>query len=245
MTEALQLSVVNPVVGAWAGAVADGTVTIDGLTYAVDGAPISVFTRGSIVRRRHEQEERSLLERYLPTEMDVVELGAGIGYLTALAADRVEGSVVGVEANPQLLPILERTRALNDLDYAIEHAAYAPEADAVDFPLATNYKFSSRYKRSSKTVTVPATSLDALTRRHDVEECAVVVDIEGNEVDLVREELSVLAATCRLLLIEFHGAITGSDAVTATKRRLETAGFSPVEARRNVVLYRNDESTSD
>ncbi|WP_254863550.1 FkbM family methyltransferase [Halovivax gelatinilyticus] len=187
VSEALQISLVNPLVGAWA--VADGTATVDGLTYAVEGAPVSVFTRGSIARGRHEREERALLERHLPTDADVVELGAGIGYLTALAADRTNGSVVAVETNPDLIPILERTRAMNVLEYAIEHAAYAPDADEVDFPVATNYKFSSVHKRSARTVSVPATSLEALARRHGIEECVLVVDVEGTEIDMVRDEL--------------------------------------------------------
>lgn len=238
-SEALQLAVVNPVVGLWVERVADDVVTHDGLAFHLDAESVSVFTKGAIARRRHEREERSLVERHLPRETDVVELGGGVGYLTAFVADRVAGEVVVVEANPDLIPVLERNRFANDLEYSVVNAAYTPTNDPIPFPVSSNYKFSSVYKPSERTTVVPGTSLANLVRTYDVDGCALIVDVEGAEVDLVREEGRVLNEVCDWLLIEFHPKITGREEAETAKRRLRTAGFDRVDTRRGVVLYRN------
>ena len=237
---AIETALVNPAIGLWIDNVENDVVTIDGLTYDLNGESISIFTKGSIARGKHEREERSFIEEYLPEQTDVIELGAGVGYLTALAANRVTGNVIAVEANPRLIPVLEKTRETNDLEYEIVNAAYTGATEEIEFPLSTNYKFSSVHKESEHTVTVPGTSLEELVSSHDIENCALIVDVEGNEVDLVREELPILEEVCDWLLIEYHSSITGREEAEVTKQRLKEGGFSAVGHRQGVVLYRKD-----
>ena len=237
LLEAFQVSVVNPLYGVWVERVRDDVVRRDGLAFHLDEEGVSTFTKGAIARRRHERQERTLLERHVPPETNVIELGGGVGYLTAIVDRRVDGAVIVVEANPDLVPLLERNRAANDLDYEIVNAAYAPEREAVTFPVASNYKFSSRHKRSGNTTVVPATSLERLVRRYDLDACALIVDVEGDEIELVREELDVLESVCDWLLIEFHAKMTGYEAVDTTRRRLETAGFRSLDRRPGVELF--------
>ena len=91
LTGAVETAIVNPAFGLWTERATNDTVTMDGLSFYLDDDSISVFTKGSIARGKHEREERAFIEDYLPERTDVIELGAGIGYLTVPVADRVTG----------------------------------------------------------------------------------------------------------------------------------------------------------
>lgn len=86
----------------------------------------------------YESIERLLVNRYVPSDTDVIELGGGLGFISCILEQQlVEGRThVIIEANENLIPVLERTRSHNDASFEIEAAAYAPESEQMQFQTA-------------------------------------------------------------------------------------------------------------
>src|SRR6478672_7510688 len=55
---------------------------MDGLSYSVE--PLSSTLRYTISKGRHEQPERDLVRRWLPSDAPVVEFGGGMGVVSCL-----------------------------------------------------------------------------------------------------------------------------------------------------------------
>ena len=50
-----------------------------------------------------------------------------------------------------------------------------------------------------------------LIEGEDISECALIVDIEGAEQELLRDELDTLTRYCSIIIIEFHRSVLGED----------------------------------
>jgi FkbM family methyltransferase len=171
---------------------------------------------------RYEKGERMALAAILRPGDRVLELGAGIGLLSTVAA-RVEGigRIVAVEANPALIPMIRETHRLNGVDgVVVENAvvtASAAAGDTADFYLRADFWASSMEPLSrpyGSVVQVPCRSLAALLADHDP--TVIVCDIEGGEIDLFdKADLSRV----RALVIEFHPKVYGE----AGRARVEAA----------------------
>ena len=81
-------------------------VVVDGVTFRVRNTPYSVGTKRllSFGTENYETEERELLEEFLTPGMNVIELGASIGVLSSIIAERIgpSGSLVSVEASCEI-----------------------------------------------------------------------------------------------------------------------------------------------
>ncbi|MGG7567769.1 glycosyltransferase family 2 protein [Rhodovulum sp. DZ06] len=114
---------------------APGVIEIDGLRLPLDPRIVTRRIEKALRKGRYEKGERRALAALLRPGDRVLELGGGLGLVSAMAAlqDGVERVVV-VEANPDLLPVIARTHRLNGVATAeIVHGAVAPgrgEAEA-------------------------------------------------------------------------------------------------------------------
>lgn len=196
----------------------------------------------SLVRKgRYEADEIKFVRRYMPAGADVIELGAGVGAVTAaIERELASGTHVAVEANMQLIPILERTLTLNEASANVVHAAYAT---APTVALDVGDRFWSARSRAPRVDTeaggtISGVNLDGLCRRYDIAEFVLVADIEGAEHELFEKEFKLLADRCRLIIVELHE--TGGDP-DAVRERLADSVFARVNElpAQNVVVYRN------
>ena len=202
-------------------------VRVEGLTFSVDSPAIETFRKAAFFFNIHEGEERKLLNRWLPTDMPIVEFGGGIGVVACLANRRLlrpELHTV-VEANPGLLPILKRNRDLNGCKYQVLNNALAYDCESAEFHTDAHF-LSGRLDASAGTVvSVPATSLKSLIDRSGFEQISVICDIEGTEIALVDREIETFRQHVRFLLVEVHPQFTGEEAVALMIKRLEKIGF--------------------
>lgn len=193
---------------------------------------------------RYETTEADLINKYLGRTMDVIELGGGIGFTSCFINERVDTSTthIVVEANKYLLPVLEANADLNECEFEIMNAAYASESDSVRFSPGASFWSGSLYRHGDKSVVVETTSLENLIGEFDLSTFALIVDIEGAEIDLLASELDVLESHCELLIIEFHAEKREyrhiADSIQSARTMLEESNFSLVESRGNVAVYR-------
>ena len=186
-----------------AGAMSE--VTINGITLQV---PATIRTAPMMERLRagtyEEAEARAAIRRAKPG-LRVLELGAGLGYVSALCA-RGAGAdnLLSVEANPVMAPIARANLARNGFGAAqVLHAAVSGRgaAGSVAFTAAGSFLGGSVAGDgdTAGTVTVPRIAVGDLLARHRPN--LVIMDVEGAEAEMFD---APWPASLRFLVLELH-----------------------------------------
>lgn len=123
-----------------------------------------------------EQCEHDRVNRFLP-DMDVIELGGGTGYISCFINKKLSPNRkhIVLESNTEWIPMIQNHAKLNNCHFDLINEAYS----------STGLNLASIIKTFS------------------IRDFVLVMDIEGAEVDLINNELSVLDS-CKLAIIEFH-----------------------------------------
>ena len=213
---------------------------LDGCRFELDSHVITPSLEYMLLTGKHEAPERTLIRRHLNRALPLVEFGGAIGVVScvanALLDDRSRHVVV--EANPDLLPMLETNRRRNGGQFVIEHGAIGYGSPVLRFPVALDVLESSTFVATAATVDVPASSLRAVVDAHGFEQCNLVCDIEGAEVDLVREEGATLRQHVDVLIMEVHERVVGQDVCDQMMRSLKGLGFELLERVWDTVAMR-------
>ncbi len=217
--------------------------TLRGITLRIPDRQLSPPLRAALEEGRYEGGESAALLRHLEPGDRVLDLGAGAGYVAALAARVVGGeNVTAVEAAPEMLPVLRRNLNLNEAgDAEVLHGAVVADDfpdEVVRFEVARAF-WASRIGggegggKGAKTVEVPALRFGELVRR--VQPSVVVMDIEGGELDICQVDWP---GCVRLLIMEIHTGRYPPRAVKALFDGLSRNGFTymPWGTRGEVVV---------
>ncbi len=164
----------------------------------------------------------------------VLEIGAGIGIVGAVTASHARPeAVLSFEANPSLIPHIERLYALNGLEDRIEVrnqvvTASPQRPETMTFHVRTGLAESASLDQGARRTTpveVPTVSFDAVTAefRPDV----LIMNIDGGELDFLNHaELTGI----RAVVVEFHPDLYGKRGAKDCKDALRRAGFSKIDA---------------
>jgi FkbM family methyltransferase len=208
----------------------NSSIAYEGLTIPLGRAGMSAEILMGIERGAYEAPEITGLRRILRSGDRVLELGAGLGVITAITAKSVlpEGRVLSFEAIPELVP---ETRAFLDRHGAqnveLRNAVLVPNAkpgDTRKFHVARVFAVSSLLDSSKfgrwNTISVPAEDLNAVVGqfRPDV----LVCDIEGGEIELVP---ALDASSLRAVIIEMHPRRLSESQIASVRDALELQGL--------------------
>jgi len=184
--------------------------TLHGVKVALDETRMSPKMLEVIRRGDYEREEAHHIGSIVEAGECVVELGGGVGLISALVgrSGRAERIVV-YEANPHLIPLIERTHALNGVSSEVINAVVLPRAEAatVPFYLRRDFWASSLSPEPfgyDEVVDVPVVGFEEMLERHGP--TLMVVDIEGGEGELFGD---VALTGVRKVYIEVHQQILG------------------------------------
>ena len=200
---------------------------LDGLRVEEAGAGFSPAMRRALRRGRYELMERRAVARCLRPGDRVLELGGGCGVVSAAAA-RIVGpeAVLTVEANPQLLPLIAHTHALNGVaGIAVLGAIAGTGAGCAPFHVSEDLWASSRDPATpalAETIEAPVADVNALIAQHRAN--VLICDIEGAEFDLFA---AIDWAPIDLLIAELHPAAAPLARVGETIAGLIAAGLCP------------------
>ncbi len=204
-------------------------------------AVITPAIREAILSGRFETEESAQIPQIVRPGDRVLEIGAGIGFISTLLSRQPRVSrVVAVEANPYLIGYMADLHALNGVRKVRRLNAVLTNGcgATATFYLRRDFWMGSLSAGPNPyvgTVEVPTLSLDGLLRDEGID--LIVCDVEGAEAALF--DGADLSGVDRLW-IETHDHVTGLSGVRRLFGTMAGHGFvyDPRHSLGAVVLFR-------
>jgi FkbM family methyltransferase len=221
----------------------DPFVTSKGMKFPKDGQFITGQLRTSLREGRYEAKEAQCVLKLVRDGDTVIELGAGIGFMSTLVATkRAITAVHAFEANPSLIPYIRAVHAANGVTNAhVVHAVLGVDPGVADFYVRDNLLSSSMAPldgdTAQNTQKVEVAVLNAADVFRQIAPTILIADIEGAEAWLLPLlDLSGL----RGAMIELHPQYIGPDGVNAVFRAMMDAGLAyyPRGSTQKVVCFR-------
>jgi len=176
---------------------------------------VSETVKASIFWRTYESTEIRFIKHYLRSDLDVIELGASIGVVSSHIAQKLCAGckLVCVEANPYIYKSIHDNLAKNasSTKCYIEQAAisYSNNEDGkTDFYMGETNLLSSLNPTEGMKVQAEATTLTAIISKYKIGQYALVMDIEGGELEIILHDHNALA-NCQQIIAELHVSTDG------------------------------------
>ena len=212
-----------------------------GVDLEVDSSALSDNIRVALKKGRYERAEAKEVQRILQYRERVLEVGAGIGFISTLTAKSPQVEALRVyEANPDLCRIIEHNHKLNRVE-GVEVfqgvLANGPELGAVDFYRRQDFWASSLSPKPwgyKDVVSVPQYSFAEAVE--GFAPTVIVCDIEGGELELFR---NANLRGVEKVLVEVHQQILGRPGIKALFDAFQARDFHYDQHHSNgsVVLF--------
>ncbi len=218
----------------------EAVLQVAGVLIPDDPAVITPSIHRAILEGRFEAEESSQIPHIVRPGDRVLEIGAGIGFIsTLLARQKRVTRVIAVEANPHLMHFMTRLHARNRVRKVRRlNAVLTNEAvETATFYLRPDFWMGSLSEGPNPyvgTVEVPTMNLDRLLRDEGID--LIVCDVEGAETMLFQD--ADLSGVDRIFL-EMHDHVTGLSGVRRLFATMAGHGFvyDPRHSLGSVVLF--------
>jgi FkbM family methyltransferase len=212
-----------------------------GVAIPADPGVITPAIESAILVDRYEAKEAAEIPAIVRPGDRVLEIGAGIGFISTLLARQPQvEKVVAVEANPNLLDYMGRLHAANGITKAERRNVVLSNSDAAEmtFYLRRDFWMGSLAEGPNPyyaTVQVPTASLDQTIRDERI--TLIVCDIEGAETEIF--DGADLGGVDRVYL-ELHDHVTGLTGVRHVFETMAGHGFAfdPRHSSGPIVLFR-------
>ncbi|MBT8184700.1 MAG: FkbM family methyltransferase [Eudoraea sp.] len=161
--------------------------TRNGITIHIPFHMTDIPFRGRFVQNKYEKEEATHLARYLEPQDKVLELGSCLGYVSCLTNKLLHNKEehVVVEANPKLIPWIQKNKLENNCHFKIEHCIISPEKKN-EFYIHELIVGGSTRRKTMHKIEVKGTTFSELEEKYATDFDTLIMDIEGGELDLLR-----------------------------------------------------------
>lgn len=198
-----------------------------GLNFPKNSDFLSGPVRGALRAGNYKQSETEIVLKVVQKDDVVIELGAGIGYMSTLIAKKRQVKAVhAFESNPLLIPYIKSVHEANDLENAsVTNAILGPIKGSVEFYVRKNFQSSSMQKDKGAHV-VSVENVDVLNASSvfkKIKPTVLICDIEGAEADLFK---SLDLTGLRAAIVELHPQWIGQDGVQSVFDAMHKAGLT-------------------
>jgi len=222
-------------------------VSVDNMKFYVGELVVSTETLIFLMNNHYERMERSAVQKFVDPSIPVIELGGFIGVVacyTNSILSAPEQHIV-VEANPSAVPLLTRNRELNNCHFKIIHSAISYGMDpTVKFNLA---ELGSRINGNltDQYVEVETLTLSNLVKSSGMEHFTLICDIEGTEVEVISNDINILAEQAVVIIMEIHTDFLENLVVENLLKQLDDAGFRIISLQDGTYVFENQNLKSD
>ncbi|SEW00511.1 methyltransferase, FkbM family [Aliiroseovarius sediminilitoris] len=218
--------------------------------YSIDGIDLDIplhclndNLKQQLQNEHYEWKEVNGLKRHLKKGDRVLDLGGGAGYI-AIQAARIAGAgnVATVEASAEMVQAIGRNLVLNHAEAVrVLHGAVVPDdfsGGSVEFDVKPAFWSSAiavgPRKGAAQRIKVPALRLSDLL--HAFEPNLVIMDVEGAERDLARQDWPLMV---QLVIMEIHPQTYPPAGIQEIFDGMSKAGFAymPWGSRGNLVVF--------
>ncbi|MCU0908049.1 MAG: FkbM family methyltransferase [Rhodobacteraceae bacterium] len=223
-----------------------GILESRGLRFPLDRTILRLQTRRNLRAGTYEAKETAAVLATVTPGDRVLELGAGIGYMSALMARHIgPAAITCVEANPRLIPYIARVHALSGVTgIRVLHGMLGAAAGTAPFYVRTDFIGASADDFTGRGKDTPSTRHDvpvlaAADVLADLRPTVLVCDIEGAEATVLPlMDLSGLRAA----ILELHPQWVGAAGIAAVFAAMARAGlhYFPRTSQGKVVTFRRE-----
>jgi FkbM family methyltransferase len=200
-------------------------VEVNGIRVDVSSPKISRSIENGLRGGWYERGEAKAAELLLQDGDIVLEVGGGCGFMSAYIARLGRaGRVVSVEADPDLIPLMRQTHALNNVTVEIFNEILSDGSGTADFYVRKDFWLSSCAPTVNKPrhkVSVPTSSFQE--RLAEWRPNLLIIDIEGGERELLRQPLPPCVDR---LVVEIHDWAYGLAGVKEVMDCISDLGFA-------------------
>jgi FkbM family methyltransferase len=175
----------------------------------------------------YEREEIAAVTKLLRDGDVVLELGGGLGYVSAYLRSMTKvGRIITYEANADLIPYIRDVHRINQVkEIEVRHGVVLskPLSASLPFYVRADFWESSLYESDgaiARIAEVPAVSWRAVL--DELKPSAAIIDIEGGELDLLEADTF---GPIRRLIVEAHPALYGTSGMKRLFDGLVQHGF--------------------
>jgi FkbM family methyltransferase len=187
-------------------------IELYGIKLNISHPGISNNLRNFFYNESYEGHEIRVLQKVLDKKDMVMEIGAGIGFLSSYCSKKIGSDrVVAYEANPLMIDKIQETYRLNNVNPKINNIVLMDKEGETSFYLEKDFWSSSMIKRTqnAKEVKVKTANINDEIRKYKIN--FLIIDIEGGEQNLLPK---IDFSNIDKLLIEFHPSIIGNESVS-------------------------------
>ena len=175
-----------------------------------------------IVNGKYEEGEIELIRQRIEPSDRILEIGAGLGFVSTYCA-KIVGSdnVFSFEANPLNFEMALRVYKRNNVCPHLLNALLADCKGIIDFPVNRKSRLaSSLLKTSSEIVRVPQMMLNE--KIEELRPNFLIMDIEGAEYEIFK---LIRFQTIKKIQVELHPSILGEVKINEIFELLKKNGF--------------------
>jgi FkbM family methyltransferase len=196
--------------------------------------------RGRFVFNAYEREEAKYLTTHLDPDATILELGSCLGYISCLTNKLIsnkEGHVV-LEANPKLIPWIEKNKKKNACSFSIENRIISKDK-ACTFFIHDLIVGGSTKRTTGQKVEIEGVSIEELQKKYKLEFDTLIMDIEGGELDFFRNFQNSVK-NFKAVFLEIHpfaGILTKEEALECEEILL-SLGFTKTLSDNNFQVWK-------
>lgn len=214
-----------------------------GMRFPNDTRYITPARRRALRTNAYEAREAEAIKAILKRDDVVLELGAGMGYMSTFMARKLKVKEVhAFEANPHMIPYIEEVYRQNNIETAhIHNAILGKRKGTAKFYVRSNFVASSLEENPKgggpviDVVDVEVRNFNSVLKK--LKPTVLVCDIEGAEADLLPgTDLSCLRAA----VVELHPQWIGQKGVQDVFDVMNQAGLTyfPKRSNAKVVTFK-------
>ena len=175
-----------------------------------------------IVNHQYEINEISIIEKTIKTEDVILEIGTGLGFVSAFCSKVINNKIYTFEANPNNFEISKKVFKKNNVNPHIENIILGSTNGNVHFSINNkNILASSLISTTKNTIKIATRDLNITI--NSIKPTYLVMDIEGGEYDIFK---IINFQTIRKLQFELHPKLLNEEKCNEIFEILKTNQFN-------------------